>query len=238
MQRYIDGDRDLVWHELRQLGDRVHQPPYAREARAVCDEMARRARSNITLIVERLKDQGYRFHSNDHEQTPVEPMIDPTPNAEALLAWLEYRFGAVPMTLSSWVRIVGDVWLVGTHPKWENAPAADPLVLEVEYSRYSGADVCAHYEDEYEQWQESADGSVFTLSVSPDNLDKANVSGGLPYGIVLPDACGDAHIVTAAPIPLVSYLKAVFERGGFPMDSGDPRQWNVVQSLRGDLLGI
>jgi hypothetical protein len=43
------------------------------------------------------------------------------------------------MTLLSWVRLVGDVWLVGTHPQWAESASADPLVIEAEGSRYPGA---------------------------------------------------------------------------------------------------
>jgi hypothetical protein len=31
---------------------------------------------------------------------------------------LAERFGLVPLTALSWVRLVGDLWLVGTHPHW------------------------------------------------------------------------------------------------------------------------
>ncbi|WP_123809649.1 hypothetical protein [Micromonospora globispora] len=54
------------------------------------------------------------------------------------------------------------------------------------------------------------------LSVAPDHFHKDNVSGGAPYGIVLPDACADAHFVGEVGMPLVSYLNWVFRHGGFP----------------------
>jgi hypothetical protein len=38
--------------------------------------------------------------------------------------WLEERIGVVPMTLLSWLRVVGDVWLVGTHPQWPESGLA------------------------------------------------------------------------------------------------------------------
>jgi hypothetical protein len=73
-------------------------------------------RQNIEVIVERLASAGYRFHTNDDRQAPVIPYIPPTEAAEELAGWLEGRFAAVPMTLLSWLRLVGDVWLVDTHP--------------------------------------------------------------------------------------------------------------------------
>ncbi|MEU8228695.1 hypothetical protein AB0C12_03715 [Actinoplanes sp. NPDC048967] len=43
----------------------------ASEAQQVSDEMARRARQNIDVIVARLVSEGYRFDSNDDKQAPV-----------------------------------------------------------------------------------------------------------------------------------------------------------------------
>jgi hypothetical protein len=61
LSRYRDGQRGQVWQELRQLGSAVREPGLAAEAQLVCDEMARRARHNVEVIVERLAAQGYRF---------------------------------------------------------------------------------------------------------------------------------------------------------------------------------
>lgn len=79
-----------------------------------------------------------RFHSNDGEQAPVIPHVPPTGGAAAHAGWLQERFGPVPMTFLSWVRLVGDVWLVGTHPQWAASASADPLMIEAEGSRYPG----------------------------------------------------------------------------------------------------
>lgn len=80
--------RERVWHELRQLGDHVREPELARQAQAVCDEMALRARHNIEVIVDRLTAQGYRFHGNDDQQTPIAPIRTPTTGAAPLADWL------------------------------------------------------------------------------------------------------------------------------------------------------
>ena len=49
------------------------EPDLAAEAQAVVDAMARRARQNIEVIIERLTEAGYRFHHNDDEETPTTP---------------------------------------------------------------------------------------------------------------------------------------------------------------------
>ena len=68
LERYKEGERALVWHELRQAGDGEREPEFAQDAQAVCDEMARRAGHNIEMVVARLRAQGYRFHINDDER--------------------------------------------------------------------------------------------------------------------------------------------------------------------------
>lgn len=227
-----------MWQELRQLGARVREPAFAGEAQAVCDEMARRARYNIDMLVERLLEQSYRFHKNDGAGTPVQPFTGPGSDAEAFVAWLEQSFGPVPMVVSSWVRIVGDVWLVGTHPEWETSAAADPLVVEVAGERNPGQDVRPYLLDEFEQWREDPQGKPFQLPIAPDHLHKNNVSGGAPYGLVLPDACADALIVTDTAMSFVSYLQRVFDTGGFPRWSGDDRQWAVTRALASGLMPV
>lgn len=59
LDRYRAGQRDRVWHELRQLGAAVREPGLREEAVLVCDEMARRARQNIEVIIERLSSAGF-----------------------------------------------------------------------------------------------------------------------------------------------------------------------------------
>lgn len=79
LSRYLAGQREQVWHELRQPGSTIRQhSELAEEAQLVCDEMARRAGQNVEAIIERLSTGGYQFHANDDEQTPMTPHVAPT----------------------------------------------------------------------------------------------------------------------------------------------------------------
>jgi hypothetical protein len=243
LSRYRAGHREQVWHELRQLGSAVREPGVRGEAQLVCDEMAGRARQNIEMIVERLVRDGFRFHINDDQQAPVTPHIPPTDVAAEHAGWLEQRFGPVPLTLLSWVRLVGDVWLVGTHPDWPESASADPLVIQVEGSQYPDASMRDHYEDEWEQWQEylqnDPEAAPFVLDLAPDRLHKENVSGGSPYGIRLPDACADGLFGADTAMPFVEYLNWVFQRGGFPWYAGGGNnEWRITNKLAKDLLRL
>lgn len=206
--------------------------------------MARRARHDVDLLVERLSNEGYRFHTNDDDQTPVRPHTPPTPGAPAHADWLTERFGAVPMTLSSWVRIVGDVWLVGEHPQWTTSAGADPLVIEVEGSRHPDEPSIREYiADEWTEWQEHRQhapdtAGLFVLPLAPDRFHKNNTSGGASYGIILPDDCADGTFSWETTMPFVSYLNWVFREGGFPWPSGDPAQWRVRYRLTKHLLPL
>ena len=238
LERYRNGQRDLVWHELRQLGAGQLEPEQAAEAQLVSDEMARRARQNVEIIVERLTAEGYRFHVNDDDETPTTPYVPPTDGAMAHADWLVQRFGAVPMTLLSWIRIVGDVWLVGTHPDWPESAAADPLVMTVEGARYPGSNIRNYFDEEWTSHIESDNDNAFVLPLAPDRWHKSNTSGGGPYGMILPDGCVDGLFRAHAEMPFVAYLNWVFRDAGFPWPSGSRQQWRVLHRLREDLLPL
>ena len=88
-----------MWHELRQFGATILDPVLVGEAQLVCDEMAHRARHNVNLIVERLRNDGYRFHSNDDAQTPGPPFVRANAGAGEHADWLQRAVGPVPMTV-------------------------------------------------------------------------------------------------------------------------------------------
>jgi hypothetical protein len=181
--------------------------------------MAWRARLNIEVIIERLTSAGYLFHSPDAIRART-PHIPSTPTAEEHAVWLEDRFGPVPMTVLSWVRIVGDVSLIGTHPQWPDLGSADPLVIELEGARHPGQQFRRHHKEDHDLWREEAaeqhEGEPYLLAVAPDLFHKQNVSGGGPYGFFVPDACADGLFRCQVTMPFVSYLNTVFRSGGFP----------------------
>jgi hypothetical protein len=242
LSRYRAGRTDEVWLELRQLGDRVWEPELVDEAQLVCDEMARRARQNIETLVERLRTAGYRFHVNDDDETPRTPHHPPGPRADEHAQWLRERFGAVPMTLLSWVRIVGDVWLVGTHPEWDASAAADPLVIQAEGSHYPNSAISEYFSTSYESWREWSDenprAGSFVLPLAPDRLHKNNTSGGPPYGMILPDGCADGLFAGDVPMPFVHYLDHAFRHGGFPGPVDSPMAARIRRTLAKDLLPL
>lgn len=240
--RYRAGEREAVWWEFRQLGEGVRDPAIADEVQAVCDEMAIRARWNVELIVRRLVEQGYAFHTNDDGQEPVVPWQPPSAGVADTIATLEARWGPLPMTVSSWMRIVGDVWLVGTHPRWSQSNEADPLVIELAGDRYPGGSAEDAWASEHDAWESMSidDPSMggFVIPVAPDRLHKMNVSGGPPYGFRLPDACADGWFVAEQSTSFVVYLNGVFGNGGFPGRTANAIEAELKRSLSEGLLDL
>lgn len=240
--RYQAGQRAQVWHELRQLGASVRNNEFLSEAQLVCDQMARRARQNIEMIVGRLSQDGFQFHTNDDDRRPLTPYIPPSATAAHYAERLDQKFGPLPLTLIAWIRIVGDVWLVGPHPHWSTSAKSDPLVLQVEGLHYPDSSIEDYFADQWENWRRQPDDAnrrPFVLELAPDRLHKSNVSGGAPYGIILPDACTDGFFRGEIGLPFIEYLNSVFRRAGFPYATGGGRaEWEITYQRGQDLLEL
>lgn len=74
--------------------------------------------------------------------------------------------------------------------------------------------------------------------VAPDRLHKANVSGGAPYGVRLPDGTAEGLFVGEVAMPFVAYLNLVFRHGGFPASVPGDQQWMIKRALTAGLLAL
>ncbi len=86
----------------------------------------------------------------------------------------------------------------------------------------TAAEAPIHYIlSEYDSWQADRgtewDRNAFVLDLAPDYLHKAEISGGPPYGLLVPNdgidglLLGERHQTT-----FVNYLRICFGWGGFP----------------------
>jgi len=237
--RYDDGERDDVWRELRVLGPRVRESEYLDDASAVARTMALRARHNVEVLVERLGEAGFDPQNNDGEGRSRPMHVPPGPGAPALASWLSSTYGPIPLTIDAWIREVGDVWLVGRHPAWPGSDQADPLFVEFEYSLYD-EDPRDYYLGEHDAWLACRDAELdepFRLDFAPDRLHKGNVSGGPPYGVVVPGPSvdGTIRLEEGAVSTFVPYLNEAFVAGGFPY-LRVPAPTGLRESLASDML--
>jgi len=205
LQRYLEGSCEQVWTDLLTAGATLRDYPEAwEEAREIVTEMMKRARHNVELLHDRLPALGYRF-------TPMEEVyVPPGPNIAAELDELEGSIGRLPLALRAFLEIVGAVDLCGEPSEWQH-PYPDPLVV------YAPLDyILSELADRTAQGQVTLE-TPFRVEFAPDYLHKANISGGAPLGIEVPNAAvdglvlGDIHQTT-----FVNYLRIAFRSAGFP----------------------
>ncbi len=215
MSRYLAGEHEAVWAELRQC------PEETPEATAVLTETLVRVRHNVEVLVSRWKARGYVFEEK--------PWTKPSSKVDSLLVEVERLCGPVPLALRLFWRQVGGVNLIGTHPAWDCTGYADedsdlpvvytdPLVLSP-----LTRDFVESLAEDLEAWREGAaeapgTAEPFVLPLAPDALHKANVSGGMPYGIRLPAHHWEGRFVGEDPrgVPFIDYLRTCFRWDGLP----------------------
>jgi hypothetical protein len=237
------------------------RPDAWRSADAVARETIARARHNIDLLVGRLDAAGYRFEAP--RRPSDEPLTrcvfaSPRPDVCERLDELEAPAGPVPLSLGAWWEEVGAVDLTGSYPDW---PTGWPGVLTDALVVNPIESVLSAYEEWYEDWASEEPEwreEAFEAPLAPDVLHKADISGGAPYAIRLPDGRADAPLrivsvlVPDARLPgglgvdvpeptatLVGYLRRSFRWAGFPGFEALPgRADDMLATLRAGLLPL
>ena len=240
--RYVAGEYETVWKELVALGGSVREDPHAADSLAVAYETMHRVEQNVRTLVQRLTGIGYRFTPNpgssgaasaavtglakmlasvvasmassgaakQNQRTEPAPHVPPPASAQREVADFEKQFGTLPLSLRAFYEVVGEVNLMGSHPRIDpprNTIAPDPLVV---YGLDEGA-------LEYDEEDDDGDGQPNAITIAPDDLHKANTSGGDPYEIAIPDLRADGELLNERHrLFFVDYLRLCFKFGGFP----------------------
>lgn len=220
LDRYLAGEHAQVWADLVALGADVRVDPHAADALAVAYETMRRVDANVRTLVQRLTALQYTFTARAH--------VPPTPNVRKEIAEFEKRVGAMPLSLRAFYEVVGEANLIGHHPILDprnNTVAADPLVV---YAFDEGA---VEYDDD-------EDGPA-AITIAPDDLHKANTSGGDPYEMAIPDLRADGELLNERhDLFFVDYLRLCFRFGGFPGYEGQANVPSELSTLGADLLAF
>jgi hypothetical protein len=206
---YRAGDHEGVWRKLTELGPGLRQDCAAwDDATEVARETMRHVRANVERLHAALLEDGYRF------DRPDDALVAPAADAHDRLDQVERVVGPLPLSLRGWFEVVGSVNFVGVHPEWD-FEYADPLVVDCPIDH-----IVREYEErEASGWFEEEDTDRFPLDLAPDYLHKADVSGGAPYSIWVPDAAADARweFDDLHETAFVGYLRsALLDWGGFP----------------------
>jgi hypothetical protein len=203
LERYLDGQHVQVWTEMLGIGSEIREDAeLCAEARSIAEETMRRVRDNVAGLERALPEIGYRFAN------PDAVLVAPRADAAAEIDRLEAVVGPVPLAFRVFCEVVGSVDLSGEHPDWQQR-LLDPLMFD------ASVDYCLDtYEDMLEQGILKP-GDPFALDFAPDDLHKADISGGPPYAVRVPDASVDAFVVwEPRQTTFVNYLRDVMRYAG------------------------
>ena len=164
----------------------------------------------------------------------------PGASSFALVNDLDLKLGgAFPLSLRAWYTHIGAVDLRGTHHRLCPVPNGDDNAREL---RLADPLVIVPIEwllESFSDWSSGIWGEQpFKLELWPDDLHKANLSGG-SYDIALSGPCGDAVLLDWHSFYFVDYLRCVFEWGWFPGSERYPNApTDEIEYLIRDLLTL
>jgi hypothetical protein len=216
------------------------------EAYAVARETMARARENVERIIDFLTDHGYAFEpALGVDLKTGLPWRPPSDETAGQLERLTSIVGPLPLSLRAWYEGVGAVSFQGRFPDiWDREgtlPVTDPLMVLSLDGVLTELD---HYRQEIEYWRENDPEALLNdpyfaqpgwpLVVAPDIYHKANISGGVPYWVRVPDRRADTPLLNVRimlPAPpvggrpyheievaetFVQYLRRSMAWAGFP----------------------
>jgi hypothetical protein len=226
LNRYKNGEYEQVWNDLLALGPTVREEPHWSEAMRVAAETMARVRRNCETLISRLEGMGYdfsRYPDGSRRYGNMPPHTPPSDEMRDAQVELEGEAGPLPLSLAEFWNVVGAVDLVGRHPEWPDG--LDPLVVDPPEGALAW--IYDGYEDE---------GGLFA-ALAPDDLHKDNVSGGDPYGVLLPQPAVDfAFVNEPHRLHFVPYLRlAILKWGGFPGLDGEEIEFEPLDELTRDL---
>jgi hypothetical protein len=258
--RYVAGEYQAVWKELVALAHGVREDPHAADALAVAYETMHRVEANVRTLVDRLTSIGYRFTPNPGSsgganlsglmnlvssmlgsmaqrgttkpaaKPDARPHAPPPTTIQQDVADFEKQFGVLPLSLRAFYEVVGEVNLIGSHPTIDppgNRVAPDPLVVYALDERAV----------EFDEDDEDGEGAPNAITIAPDDLHKANTSGGDPYEMALPDPRADGELLNERHnLFFVDYLRLCFKFGGFPGYEGMGTIPAELERLSADLI--
>src|SRR3954454_6721783 len=101
LARYHNGEYTQVWDELIKLGPEIRHGDLYSQAEGVARETMRRVKTNLNILVERLKTLDYEFK--------YEPVTPPVKGCKREIRTFEKKYGPLPLSLKVFYEEVGQV---------------------------------------------------------------------------------------------------------------------------------
>ena len=218
--RYQSGEHKKVWSDLVAMDGAVREDPVVADVLAVAYETMQRVDANVRTLVQRLTAMEYVFDARPH--------VSSDSSVRKAIADFEKEAGALPLSIRAFYEVVGEVNLIGAHPAIDpkgNSVAIDPLVV------YAFDEGLAEFDDE--------DEAPSAITIAPDDLHKANVSGGDSYAVAVPDPRADGELLNERhSLFFVDYLRLCFRFGGFPGYEGKTDLPTELATLSAGLISF
>lgn len=218
LAQYEAGEFEAVWESIRshaKLDDSLRD-----DVLAVANATMRRVAENADLLAERLRLRGWKALAAEHSDLRTRP----SPKDDAIISRaVEINGGPIPPSLLAFWKVVGGINWVWDYRNNEAVPnlGVDLPMDEMDPLCVDSPGVITYLFEEWEDEQESAPGcklaTPFRIDLSPDYLHKTNISGGMPYAILVPFAGADPVFTDERhALPFVDYLRLAFKWAGFP----------------------
>lgn len=167
------------------------------------------------------------------------------------IAELERDYGPLPLVLRTWYELVGQVDLIGDHPKLscynhhDAGPMSDPLVVVYDGDTFRDLIEGEDDEEDADELPLPPGRRLAAFEIAPDACHKSNFSGGGCSYFKAPNPCFDGPLVSEDQwdrMFFVPYLRECFAWGGFPGLKSDPEAAEAAREelafLTQDLLPI
>lgn len=212
LSQYQNGTHREVWQALHSLGPLAGEA--RRDAKSIAVSTMEIVRRNAEILAERLDVLGWKPLTGVMVGQPCKRPFEGEAEAAELGAL------PLPVALEAFWEVVGSLDFVWDYRRGKapNVFGSVPLV-DLDPLCVDGAN-CLKVS--IREWKDMIDADIastipFHLDLSPDALHKADISGGSPYGVHVPEHCADPMFFgDDFSRRFTDYLRQSFCWGGFP----------------------
>ena len=235
-ERYMKEFHQEVYDEILVRNEEIFDKSLYQDVQLVLREIMQRVRSNIEVIIPRLRTLNYRFGEgfwnqfddlSPEEKAEIEKDVPifkaPESETAEKIARLESLIGTLSLSFKCWYENVGSVNLIGLFDSsnttsvstFEYGSILDPLFV---YSMDMVLNMVEGFIAD-DVWKNEP-----LLTLSPDNYYKYGFSGSGVYAIRIPSPTFDASLLLERhQTTFINYLRLCFRWGGFPGLEQDAR---------------